>query len=209
MKLFSNAFVLLFIVFTGFISCNSGRTTVAGNYQIIEENFSVGDFSELEVNIPANVVFHHFSDTVPYLQINTDDNILPLINVRTYGNRLVIETKDNIQLKPTELQININVRDINRIKLLGAGNILLKGEVNSKQLSLELIGSGNILADSLICEELNAKIVGSGNIKLRGGTNQSNLEIVGSGDVDISGFQAGALSTNIVGSGKIIGTNKE
>lgn len=209
MKSLSNVFVTLFFLFPLLMACNSNRHSIKGNYQIVEENFSVGDFSELEVNIPANVEFHHFSDTVPYLQINTDDNILPHIVVQKYGNRLVIEAKDNAQIKPTELQIKINVREINSIKLLGAGNILLKGEVNSKQLSLEMIGSGNISADSLICEQLNAKIVGSGNIRLCGGANQSKLEIVGSGNMDISGFQAGALQTSIVGSGNVIGNNKE
>ena len=197
-------FAILFITFTGFNSCilSTGKP-IYGNHQLVNQQIDIRDYESVVMNIPGKVFYQQFSDSTPYLQIHTDENILKALDVRVENNRLIIETKKDSVIKPSLLTIYTCSHNLNKVTLTGSGEIRLKGEVNAKEFGLDLTGSGNFLADSLLCDQLTARITGSGNAQLTGASNNSSLKINGSGDVHAYNYLIQDLDCSIFGSGNV------
>ena len=205
MKHSAQLFAILFILFPVFNSCVSSFNgkPVYGNHQLVNQQFNIEDYETVVMNIPGEVFYQQFSDSTPYLQIHTDENIMKSLNVRVENNQLIIEAKKDSVIKPSQLTIYTCSHNLSRVKLIGPGELRLKGEVNAKNFALDLIGSGNFLADSLLCDQLTAKILGSGNAQLTGASNSSSLKVMGSGDIHAYNYLIQKLNCEIFGSGNI------
>ncbi|MDR1610984.1 MAG: DUF2807 domain-containing protein [Candidatus Symbiothrix sp.] len=204
MEKFTRLFVFIVMALPVFTSCNfSSRHTIYGNYQIVDKEIKVADYDEIVLGLAANVIYQQFSDSIPYLQINTDDNILPALDVRVKGNQLIIDAKPDSIIRSTELTIYTNSRNLKKARIYGSGNLYLRGEVNAKDFELRVSGSGNIRTDSLLCESLDASISGSGYAKLIGAAKESSFAISGSGKIKAFDFLVQFLECKISGSGNI------
>lgn len=203
MKSFSKLFAFLFILFPIYTSCNFEKEVVQGNYQITMEEFSIGDYSEIEVNLPAEVIYQQYSDSLPYLQINADQNIFSHLNIRVENHRLIVEAKPDSIISPTKLVIYTTSTSLKTIDHNSEGSIRLAGEVNSLDLTMKLNGSGEIRTDSLLCHKLQIDMNGTGNIALTGAASQSMFSITGSGNIDVSNFFSVDTNSEITGSGEI------
>jgi hypothetical protein len=185
-------------------ACNfSSRHTTYGNYQIVNKEISITDYDEIVVGLAAHVVYQQFSDSIPYLQINTDDNILSALDIRIEGNKLIIDTKPDSVIRPTQLTIYTHSRNLKKAHVHGSGELYLRGEVNAKNFDMDITGSGNVRTDSLLCENLEANISGSGNLQLIGAAKESSFSISGSGNIKAFDFLIQSLTCNVSGSGNI------
>jgi len=204
MKHSAQLFVFLFIAFPLFISCDfSNRTAIYGNYQLVNQRIEIGDYDKVILNVPAEVFYQQFSDSTPYLQIHTDENIFRALDVRVQDNQLIIDVKKDSVIKPTQFTIYTASSNLNRVSVAGAGKIRLKGEVNAEDFNLDIAGSGNFLSDSLICDKLTASIVGSGNAQLTGASNSSSFKITGTGSIQAFSYLVQESDCHILGSGNI------
>ena len=211
MKHSAQLFVFLFIAFPIFISCDfSNRTPVYGNHQLVNHRININDYEKVILNVPAEVFYQQFSDSAPYLQIHTDENIYEALNVRVENNQLIIEAKKDYSLKPSMFTIYTCSHNLNQVSVTGSGKIRLKGEVNAEDFKLEITGSGNLRTDSLICNKMTADITGSGNAELTGASNHASFTITGSGCIHAFDYLVQELNCEITGSGNIeaLVTNK-
>jgi len=71
----------------------------------------------------------------------------------------------------------------------------------SNQSSFSITGSGNIKAFDYLVQEVNCKIIGSGNIETLV-INSLDANVVGSGDISYRG-EPKSINRNITGSGKL------
>ena len=184
--------------------CNWSKSTVQGDYSLVEEKIEISDYSEIVLNLPAEVVYQHYSDSLPYLQINTDQNILSHLNIRVEDHRLIVEAKRDTIIKPTKLVIYTTSTALRRVDMNGSGNLRLAGEVNARDLSLYLNGSGEITTDSLLCNNLLVGLNGSGKVTLTGAAGESTLTVNGSGKIDASNYFSEKIDKQVNGSGKIL-----
>jgi len=197
-------FAVLFMAFPLFSSCIlSNQKPIYGNHQLVNKRIDIKDYESVVLKIPGEVNYQQFSDSAPYLQIHTDENIFNALNVRVEGNQLVIEAKKDSLLKPSQLTIYTCSHNLNQAELAGSGEIRLKGEVNAKNFKLNIFGSGNFLADSLICEKIEANIFGSGNTQLTGASANASFKITGSGSIQAFNFLVQNLDCGIMGSGNV------
>ena len=204
MKHSAQLFAFLFAAFPILMSCAfSHQKPIYGNYQMVNQRINISNYEKIILNIPAEVFYQQFSDSVPYLQIHTDENIYEALDVRVQDNQLIIDVKEHNAIRPTQLTIYTCSPNLNQVKLSGAGEIRLKGEVNAKDFELNISGSGNLLADSLLCNNLSAKITGSGNAQLTGASTNSSFSITGSGNINAYKYLVEELNCNITGSGNI------
>jgi hypothetical protein len=204
MEKFTRLFVCVALALPVFAACNiSSRNTIRGNYQVINKEIPIADYDEIVVGLAADVVYQQFSDSIPYLQITTDDNILSALNVRVEGTRLVIETKADSVIHPTQLTIYTHSRNLNNVHVQGSGEIYLRGEVNAKNFNLNISGSGNVRTDSVLCENLQANISGSGNAQLTGAAKESAFMVSGSGNINAYDFLVLSSKCTVSGSGNI------
>jgi len=197
-------FAILFMTSPLLMSCVfSNGKTIYGNHQMVNQRIDIGDYDAVILNIQGEVFYQQFSDSTPYLQIHTDENILKALNVRVENNQLIIDVKKDSIISPSQLTIYTCSHNLNYVMLAGSGELRLKGEVNAKDFKLDLSGSGNILADSLLCEQMMARVTGSGNIQLTGASNQSSFTITGSGGIHAYNYLVQELNGKVTGSGNI------
>ena len=197
-------FAVLFMAFPLFSSCIlSNQKPIYGNHQLVNQRINIEDYESIVLKIPGDVNYQQFSDSTPYLQIHTDENIFKALDVKVQGKQLIIEAKRDSLLKPSQLTIYTCSRNLNQAGLYGSSEIRLKGEVNAKNFELNIYGSGNFLADSLICEKMEANIFGSGNTQLTGASTNSSFKIAGSGSIQAFDFLVQNLDCGIMGSGNV------
>jgi hypothetical protein len=197
-------FAVLFMLLPVFSSCIlANRRTVDGNHQLVNQRINIEDYESVVLKIPGEVNYQQFSDSTPYLQIHTDENVLKALDVRVQDNQLIIEAKKDSILKPSQLTIYTCSHNLNRAELYGSGELRLKGEVNAKNFNLSVYGSGNFIADSLICEKMETNTFGSGNTQLTGASVHSSFKVTGSGSIQAFNFLVQELDCGIIGSGNI------
>ena len=199
-------FAILFIASPVFISCIHANKPIYGNYQLVNQQINIDDYESVILSIPAEVFYQQFSDSAPYLQIHTDENILKALNVRVENNQLIIDVKKDSVIRPSQLTIYTCSHNLNQAIVTGSGTIRLKGEVNAKDFNAGITGSGSLLTDSLLCNHLTAKITGSGNVQLTGASNNSSFTITGSGNIRAFDYLVQKLQCRITGSGNIEAT---
>ena len=113
--------------------------------------------------------------------VETDDNILPLIDTTVKGDKLVITSHGTYSTRlGVKITIVVPVLDEARIS-----------------------GSGNITASGVSGKGFAAHISGSGNIRVSGSTDSLTASIAGSGSIDASKLPAGAADVQVTGSGNI------
>jgi len=204
MKYSTTLFAFLFISFPLFVSCIfTNQKIIYGNYQLVNKQIAINNYDQIILNIPAEVFYQQFSDSAPYLQIHTDENILKALDVRIENNQLILEAKKDSIIKPSMLTIYTSSHNLDQVKLAGSGKIRLKGEVNGDKIKFDITGSGNMIADSLICNTTEVRITGSGDAQLSGASSRSSYTITGSGNVYAFDYFVQDLNCIITGSGKI------
>jgi hypothetical protein len=204
MKRLTQSFAIIFFVVLCFSSCNISRfPPIYGNHNIISKEIVINDYDEVSLNLPANVIYQQFSDSTPYLQINTDENIFSSLDIRVEGRTLLISAKPDSIIKPSKLTIYTSSKNIRDVSVNGSGELYLRGEVNAKVFDLDITGSGELRTDSLFCDKIGVKITGSGNANLKGAANRSVYSITGSGDIHAFGYSIRYAACNITGSGNI------
>ena len=192
------------MAFPFYISCvYLNQKPVYGNHQLINQRIDIDNYEKIILNIPAEVLYQQFSDSAPYLQIHTDENIFKVLDVRVQNQQLIIDVKKNSIIKPSKLTIYTCSHNLNHVIVAGSGEIRLKGEVNAKDFKLDIAGSGSLLADSLLCEKIDAKIAGSGSTQLTGASVHSSYTVTGSGNIYAYNYLVQELNCEITGSGNI------
>ncbi len=89
------------------------------------------------------------------------------------------------------------------IEIKGSGNFNLESRFNDLN-KLSILGSGNIYsAVPLQLGQLETKITGSGDIELKGTAESVKATIAGSGDLNLKSLAAGNAECLILGSGDI------
>ena len=176
-------------------SCNWHR--IHGNGSIKTETRDVEEFDAITCDGGYDMQIN--CQEKQSLTIETDDNLLPLVKTEVHNKTLHIYTKGN--LAPTQrIRIAVSVPDITEfisngstdgdinkinnsaiaIGIHGSGKLQLNGK--SGTVHINISGSSKIEAASLISENSNIQINGSGNIHVYA-TNSIDVQINGSGTV--------------------------
>lgn len=199
------SFIALFLVSE---PTSAQWTTVKGNGNIVNKTFQISEYTAINALGSATYVYEQKTGA-PYLRIETDENILPLLKVEVKNNALTVCIKEKGSYKPTKLIVYTNSPSLNWIKISGSGNIQMKGNINIDNFELTVAGSGNIHADHLYSKSVSAKVAGSGNIKLGGKVENLNATVAGSGDINTTALQVTDGKGRVAGSGNLaISANK-
>ncbi|MEN3277914.1 MAG: hypothetical protein V7631_3704, partial [Massilia sp.] len=114
---------------------------VKGSGQIKRETRDVGHFRGVALALPANVELRvGNSESVT---IETDDNLLPLIETEVENGTLKIRTvKKNLNLQTRSMKIVVQARAIDHLAVAGSGS-LDADALQARNLKLDLGGSGS------------------------------------------------------------------
>ncbi|MDD3731815.1 MAG: DUF2807 domain-containing protein [candidate division Zixibacteria bacterium] len=192
------------------------RSSIEGSGNIITETRTLNSFNEIVTSGAFELYIEVGKE--PNLKITFDDNLIDIIETRVRGKTLKIDNEESyssdhpckIDITVPSLEalalygsgdveiVNLN-GDIFEGTIAGSGNLLIQGKV--REVELQISGSGEIDARSLIAEEAFVKISGSGDVKVFAEENFDG-RVSGSGSIYYYG-EPKSLSTNVSGSGRI------
>ena len=204
MKRFTTLFVLCFVAFPLFHSCVMGPwNIVKGNHHVVNEQISIGDYDEISLSLPAEVIYQQISQDDPFLQVTVDENLLAFLDISVRNNRLILKAKDDVNLRPSRFVIYTNSRTLSKVSITGSGDVLLEKAVNARDMKVSITGSGDLKTDSLYCQNLEVSITGSGDVRMNGAATNAKYRITGSGDIRAFDYLVEMLDCQISGSGNI------
>ncbi len=155
---------------------------VRGSGTIASEIRDVDSFDAVEIAGSGQVTIDVTGEQ--RLEIEADENILPLLTATVSARRLVLGVQPNNSISPSrEIRYRINATEFREIVVLGSGEVTITG------------------IDS---ESVGASVLGSGEVDLEGATDSLTISIPGSGTVDAEGLRTSIASVSIDGSGSVI-----
>lgn len=188
----SYSFILVLILMAGLLcSCHINKASGDGN--VVSKEIPIKDYDEIQIE-GENVDFKYIqSDDVPYLKVETDQNIMDLLDINTDSKVLVVRPKNrHTGINPTRFIVITNSTALKEFKMAGGGNC---------DLDCEIAGSGTVSLSGKT-EKMNIKSAGSSKIKAFGlETEELTCKAAGSTHIEITANKA--ISTKIAGSGTI------
>ena len=219
-RTFSLLLVVLF--FLPSIACGSFTTNpVVGSGVLVNQQIDVSNFDRVTLEAFGTVFIEQ--GQTESLSVQTDENIIPLLDVRVQGSELILGIKKGVEVNPSQsITYNLTVQHLNNITLAGSGTFHVgslksgdltvsipgSGDVNvekvaAESLSLKLNGSGNITLKDVHAKTIDTSLRGSGDIKLDGKTDAETIAVSGSGNYLAGNLQSTAADISIPGSGNI------
>ena len=108
--------------------------------------------------------------------------------------------------KDDDLDIYITSPDLTSVVVNGSGDFKAQGKIDSDNLSLTVLGSGDISLYDVICDNLYAKMNGSGDVEIKQlRCSAAKYELVGSGDISVRQDRVRATDISLKGSGDFKG----
>ncbi len=172
--------------------------SVRGSGTMVTNDVNIPDFKGIDFGGGATLVYEQKPGS-PYLRIETDDNIYPLLKVEVKEGTLYIGSTENIS--PTKFDIYTNSSTLEYLGVSGSIKATLKGKLETSILDIYISGSGDITAENLICGTLRTKVSGSGDFYVVGKASSVDSNISGSGKVVATDLVADTVSCSVSGSG--------
>jgi hypothetical protein len=192
-------FILLLLPAFVISSCRWMRP-IKGNGTIKTEERTVNVFKS--VHCTGSIQLYLQQDSQAPVKIETDENLLPFIEIRQRGNHLTVTTKSDYTLRPSDdINVYITAPEFEKISCSGSGNIHSLSKINTKEkLELTISGSGNIALD-VNTPSIDGNISGSGSLQLKGETRDIDLKVSGSGNANCYELKAENAHVRASGSG--------
>jgi hypothetical protein len=153
-----------------------------GSGNVISESRSVKDFTGIELSGSGRLIIEQ-SD-VESLTITADDNLLPELTSEVRDSKLILGTKEFININPTGLvTYKLLVKKLNSLRVSGGAEIDVKG---------------------LRTDSLSVGVSGAGDITITGETDDQTISISGAGKYHADAFKSKNATVNISGIGSAL-----
>ncbi len=171
--------------------------TIKGSGNVIVEERALSGFDRIIVEGAMDIILRQ--DDQQILEVEADDNIMPIISTSVRGGELKIKSTRSYRSREA-VKIYITVVDLEELKVRGSGDVYGESVFAGDRLNLETSGSGNMDLE-VYYDKLFSEINGSGNFILQGEANEQEVRINGSGDYRAADLLTVETDINISGSG--------
>lgn len=188
--------ILISFVLSGiaFYSCDS-IIGVNGSGNVVSESRQISSFEELKVSGAFNVLLKQGSKES--LEIETDDNLLELIETEVSGNQLRIGAKQNIG-KSTKLNIYLTFVTLKSMNISGAVDISGEDQLRFDELTCK--GSGASGLDlQITAKELLLDFSGASGISLSGKASRVVMEVSSASEIHATDLEIEHLTADLSG----------
>ncbi|NQU87302.1 MAG: DUF2807 domain-containing protein [Mariniphaga sp.] len=174
--------------------------SIRGNGIKESESRFAQNFNKVKSSGAFNI---HISNSNEYeVVINAETNILPYIETEVNGSTLNISIRGVHNLRNTlPMDVYISTPVLEGLKLSGSGEIITDYFV-SNNMDVTVSGSG-LIETAVDCHLFEATVSGSGMVYVSGVADNSKIKISGSGKVDSYDMIVKDCDANISGSGDI------
>ena len=213
--------IFLMCIFAAFLFAIGGSTHawewnwglgkgVSGSGTIKSEIRNVPGFAGLKLSLPASV--HIRQSNTESVVIETDDNILPLVETIVGDSQLKIRPREtNSSFRTKTLNVTIDAKTVESIVAAGSGRVRarrLKG-LKAETLKISIAGSGDVQIKALDAVTLKVSIAGSGELTVGAKAAAFEASIAGSAGVKAAELETENAKISVAGSGNAIVWPKE
>lgn len=170
---------------------------IDGNGNVKTENRDVSSFDEIKVGGAFKVLLIQGGKEA--LNIEADENLLPLIETRVSGGALIITTKQNIR-NAKQLNLYITFKDLNRLNISGACEVSSDGTLEFETLKFKASGASEIKM-ALTADRLLGDYSGASEITFSGTARDAELELSGASELKAYDLQTENMKLDISGAG--------
>ncbi|EMB47583.1 MULTISPECIES: head GIN domain-containing protein [Treponema] len=185
------------------ISCQSfscSGEVIKGNGTIETKTFPQNNFNAISIagGWTADI---RYSETFS-IQIETDENIFPYLDISRTCNTLNIGFKSGYSISPTQCKVSITMPALIRLQTAGSLTAVISlFNIPQETMSIDISGSGNITAHEITVNTLKVDVSGSGDFSATGKAENMIADISGSGDIKTTDFETEKADISISGSG--------
>jgi len=220
-------FILLGLaLLTSMLACvaitniNLGSETVSGSGNVVEEERTLGNFSDVELSMQGTL--HIVTGTERSFIIEAQENLMEYIQTDTQVNRLVIKTQQGYHLRNTQpIHFYLKTDHLNSVKTSSSGNVDIEdlssdsftvttsssgnisiGSLDSTTLKVEISSSGDVTISNIMAEKITIRISSSGNLEiLEGQVQQQTINISSSGEYQAQDLESSEADVTLTSSG--------
>ncbi|MCC7507529.1 MAG: DUF2807 domain-containing protein [Saprospiraceae bacterium] len=172
-----------------------------GDGDLVTEIRPVEDFNALEIGVNGDVDVR--VDSVFRLEVTGEENIMPYLEtlvdndgtLKIFFNRDVWDVDD--------LHIVVSAPAWYAFEVNGSADVDVPDAISGNQLKLGISGSGDINLFDINFNQINARVSGSGNLRMSGAADNLKCAVSGSGDVDALGCPVLTADVSVSGSGNV------
>lgn len=138
------------------------------------------------------------------ISVKTDENLQQWIQVKVKKNTLVLDIKDNVNIRKKKVvHITVPFEEISGVSLVGSGDIHTEDTIKTSVFETELVGSGDIDL-TIHASKVKANVTGSGDMILSGSTDELQIHVTGSGDFNGEDLISNRTDVSCTGSGDAV-----
>lgn len=193
------------VVMTTMTSCHIEKQD--NNIKLLTRNVETMDFHSISLLGSCDVKFTQ-GDSIS-IRVEATEKRMDNIVVESDGETLSIKNKDNKVVSLFDYSraptVYITAPSLDAVAIYGAGDFECKDNLKTDNLSLSIMGAGDIDVDNLDADMLNVSIMGAGDIKMKmNNVNETRANISGSGDVAMYCTNCNLAIVNISGAGDVL-----
>lgn len=192
------------VVMTTMTSCHIEKQD--NNIKLLTRNAETMDFHSISLLGSCDVKFTQ-GDSIS-IRVEATEKRLDNIVFESDGETLTIKNKEKVVSlfdNTGAATVYITAPSLDAIAIYGAGDFECKDYLKTDNLSLSIMGAGDIDIDNLDADMLNVSIMGAGDIKMKmNNVNETRANISGSGDVAMYCTNCNLAIVNISGAGDVL-----
>lgn len=197
--------VLLLLLAVGGVcmACYSSKDLKAGGKRVTVTR-DVGYFSKVDASSSVDIEFVQGKEQA--MRIVGSKQCVDNIVVEKKGETLYVSHKSNsvISFFDDDVTLYIYSPDLTEVNLRGSCSFDVKGALDTDNLKVSVMGSGEADFDSIVCDAINFEVRGSGDIGAkRIDTKNAVANVFGSGDLDFDFIKADNVQFAVSGSGDL------
>ena len=167
----------------------------------VKETRNVKGFTKVSFGVPGNLYISLGSDFKVVLE--GDKDFLADIETEVSGDRLVIKKDNWTQFNNKKVIVNITMPAVEGLSVSGSGQAEITDAVKADDFDLRVSGSGKLIINEIIADNLECGISGSGDVIINGAgsINEAEISISGSGSYSGEELKLNSAEIHISGSG--------
>lgn len=174
--------------------------------QLSAKEFSlpVGQFSKLAVDDNVNVVYIGGDGTPSRVRYEGDQKYAKAFIITHKGDKLRVQVETSFVADPELPTLYVYSDFLKQANISSESTLKIDQAAPCSEISLSLIGNGNIVANNLKATKISAAVKsGNGTISIEGNCQNAVLGMMGNGTIQADRLEAADVECKILGSGSI------
>ena len=178
--------------------------SLTGTLKAETEIRDVRSFEKISFRIDGTLLFSQSNNQE--VKLIGSNEFLEHVIVEVENNTLIVRYPNERLLKNNDfgkIEIHVKAPIIEKMSVLGSGDLIVDGKIEVEDLNLNISGSGDIRLEKVNGKEIGVDLAGSGDVVFDGNgeVEELKINIFGSGDVVCPDLKSEEVDIKIFGSG--------